>query len=408
MKETFGTALRSFANSIDILREEEFRLVLSATQNYLRGNFRITTVERLSEVVSEGIPKLAPTFGDNPYDLFPVRTDGGPNGISAMAFTSKRSMWVTPADGSGSSIVNAGSRICERWEPGHSVTLPSYLPLAKKVGTRVGTLISIPIERQGSVTAVVYFESERVLEPSGRAKDELEAIAKSLAWLYELKVHDLDTRSATAREIAELQDVSMNDYDWRPRPSLFWAYPGSGADDVRGVVDAALQVLVAEGAFTLDDWSDNQSGGRIPAQIEQQIRSAEYFVAYLSEPASAHATNASASAQTSASSSASDSTSPAFAQPESPDATVYVDNPNVLYEAGVFQGLGAQTSRSENWLLIREENAPDPPFDLGTVNTLLVPREDGQLLSEEFETRVNDRIENLFGRRPETSDRSSG
>ncbi len=375
MKDTFGAALRSFANSIDLLGEDEFRLVLSATRNYLRANFRITTVERLEEVVSEGVPKLAPTFGDNPYDLFPVRTNGKPTGISATAFTEKRSMWVTPTEQGGSSLVHAGGNLHEQWEPGRAVELPPYLRVIKKMGARVGTLISVPIERQGSVTALLYFESERVLEPSERAKDEIEAIATSLAWLYELKAHEMDTRSATARAIAELQDASMDDFDWRPRPSLFWAYPETGAADVREVVHAALEDLVAKGVFTLDDWKDNQSGGRIPALIEEQIRSAEYFVAYLSEPAPVEASGE---------------------QAKSTDRKMYVDNPNVLYEAGLFQGLGGGPSRIEHWLLIREKISSDTPFDLETVNRLEVPRgANGELLGEDFKKAVRARLEKL-------------
>jgi len=361
MRASYGAALRSFANSIDILRDDEFKSVLSATKEYLENNFNVTTVERLSEVVSEGIPKLAPSFGDDQYDLYPVRNeDGTPNGISSAAFTTKRNLWVTPDDGLDQTLIRA-EKLQDRWDPDRDIDLPTYLDVHdaddEPIGGRVKTLISIPIRRRGSTIALVYFESEDVLVPSDRAKDEFAEIAKSLAWLYDLNVHNRETRDATEEEIRALEKASRETYDWRPVVSLFFAYPGDGESDVNTALAEILQDRASQNWFTLDDWAKNKSGGRIPAEIEGKIRSAAYFVAYLSEPSGAVGDH----------------------------APRYVDNPNVLYEAGVFQGLVDDTNRSNNWLLIREKSSPEPPFDIGTFNTLIVPRDDQGTLEPEFE-----------------------
>ena len=368
---SFGEALRSFSNSIDVLREDEFERVLFAAREYLAENFAVVTVDRLAEVVSEGQQKLAPTFTDTEYDLYPVRTaDGEPNGLSAAAFTSKRKMWVTPSsEEKYETLTTAGARI-ERWNPDSPAELPRFLRVTDEHGNAMGersrTLISIPIKRRNMTTAVVYFESEDLLLPSDRAKEEFEKIAKALARLYDLKTFDKETHDATAEEIATLSKVSRNRYDWRALPSLFWAYPGSGDADVLKIIENALAQGARDHRYTIDDWGKNHSGGRIPDDIERKIRSAAFFVAYLSQP-----------------------------DGEDEDGRPqYADNPNVLYEAGVFQGLAADsTSGTKHWLLIREPASPQAPFDIMTVNTLIVDRDDtGDLDGGKFGTRVRERL----------------
>lgn len=85
------------------------------------------------------------------------------------------------------------------------------------------------------------------------------------------------------------------------------------------------------------------------------------------------------------------------ASPEQPNA--YFDNPNVLYEAGVFQGPATDpTSRGQNWMLLRERDSPEAPFDITTVNTLMIPRDDdGNLLERDFEVAVQARLDQLIG-----------
>jgi hypothetical protein len=233
---------------------------------------------------------------------------------------------------------------------------------------KVRALVSIPVTRRSITTSLIYFESDDVIHPSDAAKDELELVARAVARLYDLKVQNKETHSATSDELDVLDTASRVELDWEAVSSLFWAYPESGNDGVLAVLERTLQTAGAQDEFKLFDWKRNASGGRIPAEIEEQIRKAKYFVAYLSQPSSGA------------------------------DGPRYVDNPNVLYEAGVFQGLANLPTRSGHpWMLIREKDSPEAPFDITTFNTLVVPRDDrGELLERDFESEFKKRLDALL------------
>jgi hypothetical protein len=375
MKDSFGEALRSFSNSIDLLRDDEFARVLSSTRRYLETNFSISKIERLGEVVKAGVPHLAPTLSeDDAYDLYPVRTDDGkPFGVNAAAFTSGSNLWVVPSAAEPDATLDTAEEYEELWNPNEPITLPRFVRLPGPNGQprpvrKVRALVSIPVTRRSITTSLIYFESDDVIHPSDAAKDELELVARAVARLYDLKVQNKETHSATSDELDVLDTASRVELDWEAVSSLFWAYPESGNDGVLAVLERTLQTAGAQDEFKLFDWKRNASGGRIPAEIEEQIRKAKYFVAYLSQPSSGA------------------------------DGPRYVDNPNVLYEAGVFQGLANLPTRSGHpWMLIREKDSPEAPFDITTFNTLVVPRDDrGELLERDFESEFKKRLDALL------------
>lgn len=378
MKDSFGLTLRSFANSIDILREDEFQRVLSSTRKYLANNFNINKVERLSEIVKSGVPHLAPTLSeDDQYDLYPVRDEEGrPNGLNAAAFTRRCNFWVTPCKEESDKTLDTAETYDELWNADDAYDLPRFVRLPGPDGEprpprSTRTLISVPISRRQAITALMYYESPDLLKPTDRAKEELSGIAQSLARLYDLQLQNKETHSATARELDEMEEICRVQGDWGAVPSLFWAYPEDGNGDVLALLERVLRAGAAAERFQLEDWRQNRSGGRVPVEIERKIRSATYFVAYLSEP-----------------SGSADS-----------DGPTYTDNRNVLYEAGVFQGIALDpTSRGQNWMLIREKASPEAPFDITTVNTMIVGRDEaGGLLEREFELEVEARLKAFIG-----------
>ena len=373
MKLTFGEDLESFARSIDICRFEEFEDVLDSTREYLEANFNITKVERLAERVYHAAPNLEPTLNtEDQYEHYPVRDDHEEaNGLNACAFIRKRKQWVVPED--KEATLDEAIAYRELWNPNEKEDLPRYVRLLSSDGQlrsplQTKTLISIPMVKRGTTTSLVYFESEDTLVASERARDELEGIAKAIARLHELADQNDDTHLATAKEIKFLGKSSQGVQDWGVSvPSLFFAYPDDADEEVMAEFSKQLTVMESGNVIRLFDWRTNYEGGRIPDKIEKEIGGATYFVAYLSEQQGEAAKHA------------------------------FFDNPNVMYEAGMFQGLvNDVTQRATSWLLVRE---PDSlaPFDISTVNMLLVPRKkSGSLKKSEFTESLSKRIANLI------------
>ena len=373
MRLTFGEELESFARSIDILRFEELQDVLGSTRRYLKENFNITKVERLVERVYQGVPQLEPTLDtEDQYEHYPVRDEKGqPYGLNACAFVRKRSQWVVSED--EEATLDEATSFKELWNPAIQEELPRYVRLPDSDGQdrparQTRTLIAIPMVKRGSTTSLVYFESDEAMRASPRARNELEGIANAIARLHELADNNQDTHRATGEELGFLDESSRAVHDWGVSvPSLFFAYPDDADDAVMTELNRQLGLMKAGNAIRLFDWRENYEGGRIPDKIEKEIGGATYFVAYLSQ------------------------------QPREGAEHAFFDNPNVMYEAGMFQGLANDvTQRATSWLLVRE---PDSlaPFDISTVNMLLVPRhKDGSLKVRKFNEALSQWLTNLI------------
>lgn len=372
MKITFGEELESFARSIDLLRLDEFESVLTAVRRYLEENFAITKIETLVERVFQGMTYLAQTLDrDDEYEPYRIRDDNGePHGLNAYAFIVKRPIWVVPED-PDTTLENSVVHL-ELWMPEDDTTLPDYMRLPGRENEPRGprttkTLIAIPMVTRNVTTSLVYFESDDLIRASDPAKEELERIARSVTRLQRLYEQNQDTHKATGQEIDVLGESSRRVEDWGVSlPSLFFAYPERSDPDVVKELQSQLEALEERELTRLFDWHEFYEGGRITEKIEEEIGSAKYFVGYLSE------------------------------RQDDDSARPFYDNPNVMYEAGMFQGLAHDvTQRAWNWLLVRE---PDSlaPFDLTTVNMLLVPRnDDGSLMVDDFKMELGKRLANL-------------
>lgn len=171
----------------------------------------------------------------------------------------------------------------KEWELPRFVRLPGPDGEPRPV-KNIRTLIAIPISRGSATNVLVYFESPNRLAASDGAKAELELITRSISRLYDLQVQNREAHLATSNELAELDEICRIEHDFGDVSTLilFWAYAERGDSEVLAVLERVLQTAASTSAFGLFDWQRNVSGERVPAQIEEQIRAARFFVAYLS------------------------------------------------------------------------------------------------------------------------------
>ncbi|HEU4397498.1 MAG TPA: hypothetical protein VFU54_06640, partial [Actinomycetota bacterium] len=84
-----------------------------------------------------------------------------------------------------------------------------------------------------------------------------------------------------------------------------------------------------------------------------------------------------------------------FSEPAPPGAEHgYVDNPNVIFEAGMLHALiNAPDAPPSGWIPVREESSPPAPFDFADQRIEKVPRDqDGQVVEERLRAQMQRRI----------------
>jgi hypothetical protein len=84
-----------------------------------------------------------------------------------------------------------------------------------------------------------------------------------------------------------------------------------------------------------------------------------------------------------------------FSEPDPSDGGhKYVDNPNVIFEAGMLHALiNTPDAPPSGWIPVREDDSPAAPFDFADQRIERVPRDqDGQVVEERLRAQVQRRI----------------
>ena len=76
----------------------------------------------------------------------------------------------------------------------------------------------------------------------------------------------------------------------------------------------------------------------------------------------------------------------------------YIDNPNVLLEAGMMHSQMNTELNSEptGWIPIRESESPELPFDIASQRTIMIERDNGTINAEKFKYDLDARIKTLI------------
>ena len=203
------------------------------------------------------------------------------------------------------------------------------------------------------------------------AKDLVAALSR-IIWLHETNRTQLDDTRTALHQLQGGQDTAV---DALRRRTVFLA-SSSRAD--ASVVQTLRSVLNDDfdEYFDLEFWQEEAAIGSISEHVRTTIASAEFGVCYMSEPA--HGDSGPAK---------------------------YVDNPNVLFEAGMFQMLhqlrdDPSESEVSRWIPVRE--GPDLttplPFDFAGDRILVVPRnsETEEVDTEELADRMRNSVRQLI------------
>jgi hypothetical protein len=358
---SFGDYLQQFARSIDIVDERTIEDVRRLVYTYIEKELGAAYFSLSIETKVDGRPGLQ-TFwstGDETH-TFTIRTpDGSYSSQISVSFDLGSPLWVVDEQ---QRPLRDCDEYVDRWSGVKN--LPKYR--APKANRNMRTSIVVPLAHWGNVLGVMYLESTSYLDITDVAKDELSLFGDALAILFDLHRANRAQVQGTKDAISELQ-VRLRDskFPHLTKPQIFIASSHQADDEVRGLIQEVLDEFNT--FLTVVQWDRIERSGSITTQLIEQIATSRFGLCYFSEPAT-------------------------------DGQKGYVDNPNVLFEAGMLHALtNSPAGRPSGWLPVRERISPKIPFDFATERLLEVPRNaDREVNAQKFKNELRRRIKAML------------
>ena len=357
--KTFAELLRQFALSVDIVDQATFNRVRDHVVEYMRNELEAAYFGLMTRSTIDGQPGLQTTWSSADQGSgTTIRSGDGYTRQVSIAFDQRRPLWVVAADGGALRDVDDPAGYLDLWS---DVTgLPRYVSPAEE---SMKTSIMLPLVRLGRPLGVMYLESTTHVEATPVAKHELTTLAEALAILLELRDANKAQTEGTEKAVSQLgRFLGQAKFPRLTKPNLFLA----SADDADSHVLGILKGVLAEfdSKVSVFDWHEIADSGAITSQIADRIVRSRYGICYFSEPAPSGAEHG------------------------------YVDNPNVIFEAGMLHALiNAPDAPPSGWIPVREESSPPAPFDFADQRIEKVPRDqDGQVVEERLRAQMQRRI----------------
>ena len=278
-------------------------------------------------------------------------------GQAAYAFTNNKSIWITNANKKSLSIENykdswPGTIMDEKIPPFWDVNA-KYLDYDPK--TSIIVLLR-NIDASKAPIGIVNFEFSEFIQYSRSKRSLFENIADSISIFIQLeRIRTIQSKN-TNEILNNLNDPQKNLLaKLLGKPKIFVAYPSRCEKDVIEYIKEYSEKY--ENIFDFKFWDSETKPGNIDISILDMIKESKYGIAYFSE------------------------------KRKIDDNTEYIDNLNVIFEAGMFHALKNDDDKSsliEEWIPIREESSKEPPcFDIAHERIFLVDRfNDGQIKIE--------------------------
>jgi hypothetical protein len=359
---TFAAELKHFAKSVDIVDDKTFDGVRKLIYRYVRTELDAEYFELMSEQAIGSERGLRTFWSSEEKDhVWPIRSpDGAFTNPVTAAFVSDRPLWIVSQD---KEPLSDSAAYEDQWS--HTAELPAYHPT---VDQAIRTTVVVPLRRR-RVLGVYYLETGSYVAITDIAKTELQLLGDAIAILFELYDVNKSQSRMTQEAIFELEDILKSaKFPKLAKPGIFVAYPKKAEGDVKTVIQQVLRGFADR--LEIADWGAMTDAGNITAQLAKRITRSKFGVCYLSQPADGTSKHA------------------------------YVDNPNVVFEAGMLHALtnlDSEDAEPTGWIPIREKDSPPAPFDFAGERTIEVPRlGDNQLNEQSFRDMLEKHVKKLL------------
>lgn len=355
MPSPFVKELKQFALTVDIVNEDVLRQTESLLKNYFEESLNVSAYEiRISASSGTQGERYLSTLWSCSGKKFTTPLfydDGSVRGHTSYAVLNDKPLWIVSED---KSYLQPGGEYRELWS--NVDDLPEY---REWPDSRFRTSIIVPLGSPSIGFLNLEFDDE--FEPIESAKEELSEIAEAITILCQLcDTYRLQIEN-TQRAVKNIDTAIPRNPLFKP--SIFFAFSSQADLEVVGIIKDAIASCSA--TLNVVNWDEMYDSGNVHAHMREAIISAEYGICYFSQP--------------------------------DLQSNLFVDNPNVIFEAGMFHALTSSVDGKSRWIPIREENSSAPPFDFAADRLLNVHRDStGKLNSQAFRAEIAKRLEALL------------
>jgi hypothetical protein len=358
---TFGDYLRHFARSVDIVDERTIEEIRKLVYTYVRSELEANYFSLASEQIVNGMIGLKTIWStENEEHATAIRRpDGSYSSQISYAFGERIPLWIVNKE---QKPLRRASEYVDLWSG--AADLPEYV--SPPINRDMKTSIVVPLVHWAHALGVIYLESTAYLEITDVAKDELLLLADALSILMELRQTNRSQVAGTRDAVSDLEAILVDTkFPRLTKPQIFVAFSARADDDVVGVIREVLAGF--DDALSVVLWNRIEESGSITLRLVEEIARSRFGLCYFSEP------NTDASAK-------------------------FVDNANVLFEAGMLHALtNSPVSTPSSWIPIREKASPRMPFDFASERVLIIARNNnGELVEERFRSDLRKRIAALI------------
>lgn len=376
MKIDFASHIEHFSLVVDDVSEDTFNSIIKTIKDFHDeprigmplvhlGILRRKLINQKTGMINS-IPELNRSTWNNQIK----NPTGGYTGQSSFAFAMGQPIWIQASGSSKCSTLQDCDAYQDLLGNAAAETIPDY---NKETGQDlpVKTSIIYPLTLEDrdelGVLGVINFEFKEKIQKNDCLEAHFKKLADSVARLEELrfatKFRDSGTRKAKGL-LSYLKQAAFSS-----KKTIFLAYPKAADNGVVGIIKETLDSCLED--HKVIDWIQMPQSGPIMAQLLEEIWNSSFAVFYFSETDTANQGR-------------------------------FLDNHNVMFEAGIANGLlGASDSPLAAWIPVREEFSNEIPFDLVGERILKVAREnDGALNLQLFKSDLEGRIKGLLADHP--------
>jgi hypothetical protein len=353
---TFGDYLRHFARSVDIVDERTIEEIRKLVYTYVREELEATYFSMACEQIVNGKVGLQTIWStENEEHATTIRRPDGSYGSQiSVAFGEREPLWVVSKD---QEPLRQASEYVDLWSD--TKDLPRYVA---PVNRDMRTSIIVPLVHWAHSLGVIHLESTAYLEVTDVAKDELLLLADALSILMGLRQTNRSQVAGTRDAVSDLESILADTkFPHLTKPQIFVAFSARADDDVVGVIREVLDGF--NDALRVVQWNKIEESGSITLRLVEEITRSRFGLCYFSEP-------------------------------EIGTNIRFVDNANVLFEAGMLHSLtNSPASTPSGWIPIREKESSRMPFDFASERVLIIARNNnGELLEERFRSDLRRRM----------------
>ena len=375
MSSEWANQFKHFALAVDYVDESIVDDVKTLLRRYFEETLEICYFRFLTEGPGTETPDgILPTLetvwsssDEKTGDVALFTRGGAASGHLALCYELRKPLWITAKE--GGLLVDAGTDLVDGWS--RVKDLPAYQSPGEPSAR---TSIIVPLRYGDQLYGVMDLELEERISFSPSARDVVKTIADGVGRIIWLNKMTATQIKDTGEAFAELERSYSEGTSPLRRPTVFVASSASADEQVMQTILGVLEEF--KGTFDVNYWKAESSSGSIAEQVRLAIADAAFGVCYISEPCA-----------------------------EEGSKYRFLDNPNVLCEAGMLQMLHeVRDDRAElvsRWIPVREgpEVTPPLPFDFAGDRVILVPRPgeaiDADAFAESLRKTVREIVDDL-------------